>query len=326
MDEAPPKNKKSTENTIRPPLDHPPPKISPFHAENVLGFSSNSGPSGLGVKLRYVGTLVPTGTTLHKVPIWDELKVPLQVSNTDPPPPFPPTNLQIPPTNRKVKNIMKNFIQPRSSPQKIKDSPKLKTKMKTTKTKIKAENTIDRFFQKTASKSSATLPPPSPRQKSLAIFEPHQPLPNKSPTSPLTLGQPDDVPDGEYLKHKNKPRIDDKVEFADELKNVKLKKIKLKENADMRKVDNIARGDEVLKNCNTRKLENFKDKINFFKNLQQKSSAPSHGETLLDGPSCNIAKESDSFKNLSEENGPMGDQIRRGPMRREDYSEVNCLK
>ena len=137
--------------------------------------------------------------------------------------------------------------------------------MKTTKTKIKAENTIDRFVQKTASKSSATLPPPTPGQKSSAIFEPHQPLPNKSPTSPLTLGQPDDVPDGECLKHENKTRIDDKVEFADELKNVKLKKIKLKENADMRKFDNIARGDEVLKICNTRKLENFKDKINFSK-------------------------------------------------------------
>ena len=170
MDEAPPKIHKSKENTRRPPLAHPPSKKSYSSAEKVLGFSSNSGPSGLGVKLRYVGTLVSAGTTLHKVPIRDELKVPLQVSKTAPPPPLLATDHQTPPlTSRKenkVKNIMKNFIQLRNSPQKMKDSPNLKLKMKTTKIqKKKSENTIEQFFQKTATPCntiSATPPPPSP--------------------------------------------------------------------------------------------------------------------------------------------------------------------
>ena len=109
---------------------------------------------------------------------------------------------------------------------------------------------------------------------------------------------------------------------------MRLKKVKLKEenneHADMRKVDTIARGDGVQKICKTR---NFKDKMNFFKNLQQKSSAStSHGENILDGPSHSNIKESDSFTKLSEENGPMGEGIRRGPMRREDTWEVNSLK
>ena len=110
------------------------------------------------------------------------------------------------------------------------------------------------------------------------------------------MGQQDDVPDDDI---KNKQNTDEIV-IADELKNVRLKKVKLKEevnqHADMRKVDTIARGDGVQKICKTRNMENFKDKMNFFKNLQQKSSATtSHGENILDGPSHSNIKESDSF-------------------------------
>ena len=141
------------------------------------------------------------------------------------------------------------------------------------------------------------------------------------------MGQQDDVPDDDI---KNKQNTDEIV-IADELKNVRLKKVKLKEevnqHADMRKVDTIARGDGVQKICKTRNIENFKDKMNFFKNLQQKSSAStSHGGNILDGPSHSNFKESDSCTKLSEENGPMGEEIRHGPMRREDTWEVNSLK
>ena len=66
--------------------------------------------------------------------------------------------------------------------------------------------------------------------------------------------------------------------------------------------------------------------MNFFLNVQQKSSAStSHGEIILDGPSHSNIKESDSFTKLSEENGPMGEEIRRGE-RREDTWEVNSFK
>ena len=133
------------------------------------------------------------------------------------------------------------------------------------------------------------------------------------------------------MKHENKQNTDKKVEIADELKNVRLKKINLNEEvnprADMRKVNTIARGDGIQKICKTRNIENFKDKMISFKNLQQKSSAStSHGENVLDGPSHSNVKERDSYTKLSEENGPMGEGIRRGPMRREDTWEVNSLK